>query len=373
MRRLVRFIVMLVIVGAIGAGVYFFIQYKNQMIAQVLQSRQVSVIQVGAVEAEQVSWQTTVPAIGTLRAGSGTDVTPSVAGVIEEIFFESGNTVEQGAPILRLDSDIQEANLAAAQANLDLAEANYNRTRSLEAGTVVSQATLDQNLYQMQAQQAQVAALNAEIDKKTVRAPFSGRLGIRQVDLGQYIQPGTAIVNLQDLTTLNVEFSVTQRDIDEVVPGRPIRVTTDAWVGETFVGEVTSTEPRVDPGSGQVTVEGNVPNENERLLPGMFVNVEIELADSREVTVVPEEAVSYNLYGDYIYVVRPKEGDQEHPTVQRVTVKAGPRRDGNVVIEEGVAPGDLVVTSGQLKLSNGTAVEVTEGAIPDPDVENSRY
>lgn len=373
MRRLIRFIVMLVIVGAIGAGVYFFIQFKDQKIAEYLQSQRVSVIQIAAVEAVQETWETTVPAIGTLRAGNGVDVTPSVSGVVEEIAFQSGDTVAQGDVLARLDSDIQEANLKAAQADLDLAIANYERTSSLEAGTVVSQATLDQNLYQRNAKEAQVASLQAEIDKKTIRAPFSGRLGIRQVDIGQFVQPGTTIVNLQDLSQLNVEFSVSQKDIDEVQPGKKIRVTTDAQPDQVFEGEVTSSEPQVDSGTGLVKVEGTLPNPDQVLLPGMFVNVEIDLADERTVVVVPEEAVSYNLYGDYVYVVQPKEEGAEHPTVQRVNVEAGERRDGNVVLSSGVSAGDTVVTSGQLKLSNGTAVEVVDGAIPDPAVEESNY
>lgn len=371
--RFGRLLIMLIVVGAVGAGIYFFVQFKNQMIAQFLQSRQVSVIQVGAVEAKQETWHTTVPAIGTLRAGNGVDVTPSVAGVIEEIAFESGGQVEKGEELVILDSGIERANLQAAQANLDLAEANFNRTSSLEAGAVVSQATLDQNRFQRDARQAEVASLQAQIDKKTVRAPFSGTLGIRQVDIGQYIQPGTTIVNLQDLSQVNVEFTVSQRDIGEVEPGRVIRVTTDAHPGRVFEGQVTSREPQVDPGTGLVRVEGRLPNPETVLLPGMFVNVEIDLADERAVTVVPEEAISYNLYGDFVYVVRPKEGDAEHPTVQRVVVQAGERRGGNVVIEEGVEAGQTVVTSGQLKLSNGTQVEVTEGALPDPDLEASKY
>ncbi len=371
--RLGRLLIMLIIVGLIGAGVYFFIQFKNQKIAEYLQSRRVSVIQVGAVKAEEQTWRTTVPAVGTLRAGNGVDVTPSVAGVVEEILFQSGDKVKEGDVLVRLDSDIQEANLKAAQANLDLAEANFKRTSSLKAGAVVSQATLDENKFQRNAQAAQVASLQAEIDKKTVHAPFSGQLGIRQVDLGAYVQPGTAIVNLQDLSQLSVEFSVGQRNIDEITPGRPIRVTADAQPGQVFKGKVTSREPKVDPGTGLVKVEGNVPNPDELLLPGMFVNVEIELADERKVVVIPNEAVSYNLYGDYVYVVVPKEGDAEHPTVKRVTVETGQRRDGNVVITKGVEAGDTVVTSGQLKLSNGTAVEITEGGIPAPDVEKSKY
>ena len=373
MRRVIRLVVMLAVVGLIGAGVYFFIQYKNEMIGQYLQSQAVSVIQVGATEATEESWQTTVPAIGTLRATNGVDVTPSVAGVVEEISFESGAEVQEGDVLLRLDSQIEQGNLAAAQANLDLATATYNRTKSLEAGAVVSQATLDQNNFQMQAQAAQVAALQAQIDKKTVRAPFSGTLGIRQIDIGQYVQPGNTLVNLQDLTNLSVEFSVSQRDIGEVEPGRKIRVQADAQPGRTFAGEVTSREVQVDPATGLVKVEGTIPNPDALLLPGMFVNVEIDLADERKVVVVPSESISYNLYGDFVYVVRPKEEGAEHPTVQRVVVKLGERRDGDVAIVEGVEAGQQVVTAGQLKLSNGTAVEITGGALEQPDVANSKY
>jgi membrane fusion protein (multidrug efflux system) len=368
-----RMAVMLVGAGVVFGGVYGFIQFKNTKIAEFFANMPKPVVTVTAAEAKQETWNTTVPAVGTLRALNGVNVTPSVPGQVQEILFKSGEAVTAGQVLVKLDSDIEEANRNAIQADAELAEANYKRVSALPEGSVVSQARIDENLFAMRAAKARVASLDAQIAKKSISAPFDGVLGIKQVDLGQYLQPGDTIVNLQNLTTLRVEFSVGQRDIGEVVPGRKIRVYADAAPDKVFQGEVTSLEPRVDRATGQIGVEGTLPNPEQILRPGMFVNVEIELADERTVTVVPQEAVSYNLYGDYVYIIEPAKEGADHPTVNRTVVQASVRRDGKVVIEKGVSPGQKVVTSGQLKLSNGSQVEVSDTPLPAPDVNKSNY
>lgn len=371
--RWVRMLVMLLIAGVIFGGVYGFIMFRNKMIGEFFANMPKPVISVSTAPAATDRWHTTVPAIGTLRAVNGVDVTPYVGGVVQSISFESGQAVKEGDVLVKLDSEIEEANLRAAEANFSLSEANYKRIASLAPGSTVSQANIDERLYQMESQRAQVAALQAQIDKKTVYAPFDGVLGIRQIDLGEYIQPGTAIVNLQNLDTLLVDFSVGQRDLVQVVPGRAIRVTSDAAPGKTFDGKITSLEPRVDPATGLIRVEGSIPNPDGALRPGMFANVAVDLADERDVVIVPSSAISYNLYGDFVYVVEPPADGAEHPTVKRVVVRVGDRRGDQVVIEEGVSASDTVVTAGQLKLSPGMQISVSAEPMPQPDVTAQPY
>lgn len=368
-----RLILMLLFVGLVFGGVYGFILFRNQMIADFFANQPRPVIAVTATEAVSERWHTTVPAIGTLRAVNGVNVTPAVGGVVQEISFQSGQRVSQGDPLVQLDADIEEANLAAAQARFQFARANQERVGQLAPGSTVSQARIDEVRFELETQEAQVAALQAQIDKKTVRAPFDGIVGIRQIDIGEYVQPGTAIVNLQDLSTLLVDFSVGQRDLAVVSAGRPIQIRADADPDAVFEGTVTSIEPRVDPATGLVAVEGSLPNPNGVLRPGMFVNVEVGLADARDVVVVPQTSISFNLYGDYVYVVDPPAEGAEHPTVRRVVVRTGERRDGNVVIQEGVAAGETVVTSGQLRLSNGAQIDVTGAELERPPVTDQPY
>lgn len=368
-----RMTVMLAGSAVVFGGVYGLILYKNYAIAQYFANQPKPVVNVTAAEARKENWTSTVPAVGTLRAGKGVDVTSSVAGVVQEILFKSGDVVKAGQPLVRLDSDVDEANLKAAEAELGLARSDYERSAGLTPRQVISQATLDQRLYDMRAKEAHVAALKAQIAKKTITAPFDGRIGIAKVDVGQYLDPGTPIVTLQNLETLKVEFGVTQRDIALISPGSTIRVTADAFPGKVFEGTVTSLEPRVDPATGLVKVEGTLPNPQSELLAGMFVNVEVELDQTKERVVVPSSAVSYNLYGDFVFVIeQPKEG-QEHPTVRRAMVETGERRGADVAILKGVEPGDLVVTSGQLKLQNGMQVAVDNEPLPQPAVAAQNY
>lgn len=371
--RLKRMIIMLVGAGIVFGGIYAFIQYKNAAIADFFANQPTPVITVTAAEAKEETWNTTIPTVGRLRAANGVDVTASVSGVVQEIMFRSGDRVTAGEALVRLDSDVEKANLDAAKAEYELAQANYDRIKSLPEGSVVSRATVEQNLYQAEAAAAQVASLQAAIEKKTIRAPFDGVLGIRQVDIGQYIQPGDPLVNLQDLSNMLADFSVGQRDLAEVEPGRKITATTDARPGQVYEGVVSSVEPRVDPATGLIGVEASLPNPEGDLAAGVFINVEVDLADERKVVSLPSSAISYNLYGDYVYVVQPAAEGEENPTVSRVVVQVGERRDARVSIAEGVEAGQTVVTSGQLKLSNGTPVNVSDEPLPRPEVTEQPY
>lgn len=351
-----RMLIMLGVSLVVFGGVLGFVQFRNQMIKQYFATMPKPVVAVTVEPAATEQWRDFVPAVGTLTAVNGVNIAASTSGLVKEIAFQSGQAVKKGQLLLRLDSDVEQGELRSAMADADLARLQANRQRALVKSDAVSQAALDKAEAELKVKEAKVASLRATIDKKAVYAPFDGVLGVRQVDLGQYVQPGQAIVNLQDLSTMLADFSVSQRDLAMVSPGQPIRMTTDAWAGREFAGQVAAVEPQVDSKTGMVLVQGRFPNADGALRPGMFAKVEIDRPATAQVVTVPVSAVSYNLHGDAVFVVR--DGANGGKEALRAVVQLGERRDGRVVVRQGVNVGDLVVTSGQLKLENGSSVEI---------------
>jgi len=350
-----RMIIMLAVSGVVFGGVFGFVQIKNKMIKDYFANMPKPVITVTAQPAAAEQWQQTVPAVGTLQAVNGVDISASVAGLVKEIAFESGQSVKKGQLLLRLDSDVEQSDLRSALADADLARVSANRQRALVRTDAVSQAAVDKAEAELKVKEARVAGIRATIEKKAVFAPFDGVLGVRKVDLGQYVQPGQAIVNLQDLSVMLADFTVSQKDLAAVQVGAALRMTTDAWPGRVFEGTVAAVEPKVDEKTGMVMVQGRFPNADGSLRPGMFARIEVLRPVLAQVITVPVSAVSYNLHGDSVFVV--KDGPQGKEAV-RTFVQLGDRRDGKVVVLSGLAAGDLVVTSGQVKLDTGSLVEI---------------
>ncbi len=371
--RLKRVIILLVILAVIFGGIFVFIQYKNKMIGKFLASRAHPVIAVTAERVQPETWKGTVPTVGSLRAINGVDLSPEVAGVVQAIDFEAGQVVKKGDTLLQLDADIEISNRNSALAQLKLLQDQLERTSKLVVGQSVSQQALNQIRFQMEAQQAAVNSHDAQIAKKTITAPFDGHIGIKKIDLGQYLQAGTPVATLQDTSSLKVEFSVGQKLLPQLAKGQAISVTADARPGVTLNGKLTAFDPRVDPATGLIPCEGLIGNPKVTLLPGMFVDVTLETSQPQHVLTVSQAAVSYNLFGDYVYVVKPPENGAEHPTVQQVQVTLGERRNASVVVLKGLSKGQEVVTSGQLKLSNGTPVKVQEQPLPTPNVAETNY
>ncbi len=249
---------------------------------------------------------------------------------------------------------------ARAEAELALARTSFDRSAVLQRSNTVSVSALERAESELKVRQARVAALHAQIGKKSITAPFDGVVGLRRVDLGQYLQPGQVIVNLQDLSMMLCDFTVSQKDLPALAVGQGVRMSADAWPGEGFEGTIAAIEPQVDAKTGMVAVQASFANPDRRLRPGMFARVEIERPAAGKVVTVPASAVSYNLHGDSVFVVREVNGTK---SVERAVVKLGDRRDGMVVIRQGIKPGDLVVTSGQVKLENGSLVQI---AADDP-------
>lgn len=354
--RVKRILIMLVFAGLLFGGVFGFVEFRNRMIAQFFASQPAPVVPVTAEPARLDHWQQLVPAVGTLRAVNGVDVAASTAGLVQSIAFQSGQRVAAGQLLVKLDADVELAQLRQAQAQLELARTSVSRARTLARSNNVPEAALDKAESELKVADAQVAALKAQIDKKSIVAPFDGVLGVRKVDVGQYLQPGAPIVTLQDLSVMLADFSISQKDLAQVAVGQTVSLTTDAWPGRRFAGVVSAIDPLVEAKSGMVRVQARLPNPDGALRPGMFAKVEVAQPARRKVVTVPQSAIAYNLYGDSVFVV--EEGPEGGKTVARAMVDLGERRDGRVVVLNGIEPGRLVVTSGQMKLENGTRVTV---------------
>ncbi len=355
-----RIIIMLVGSAVVFGGVFGFVSFRNTMIKQYFATMPKPVVAVTIATASLEEWRSTVPAVGTLQAVNGVDISGSMAGLVKDIGFQSGQEVKRGQVLVRLDVDVEMGDLRSAEAELALARTSYDRNVALLRSNTVSVAALEKTEAELKVRQAKVAGLHAQIAKKSVAAPFDGVLGVRKIDLGQYVQPGQVVVNVQDLSLMLCDFTVSQKDLSAVMVGQPVRMTTDAWPDKAFDGTIAAIEPLVDAKTGMVTVQAKFPNTTRQLRPGMFSKIEIDRPAMEKVITVPVSAVSYNLHGDAVFVVR--DGDKGK-MVERAVVQLGDRRDGLVVVKQGVKPGDLVVTSGQVKLENGSLVQI---AADDP-------
>jgi membrane fusion protein (multidrug efflux system) len=358
-------LVVLLLAAITGSNIYFGMKKGKQMALAF--SAPASVATATATSTE---WQAHTQAVGSLRAAKGADLAPQASGVVDRISFESGNDVKKGEVLLRLRPNDDPAKLAQLQAAAVLADLTLKRDQAQLAAQAISQATVDTDVSNLKSANAQVAAQQALMEEKIVRAPFAGRLGIRQIDEGQYLTAGTTVVTLQALDPIYVDFYVPQQMLAALKKGDAVTASVDAYPGAKFAGTVSSINSKVDTASRNVQVRASLPNADRRLVPGMYATVLINNGPARSLVTVPQTAISYNPYGDVVYVVE-KGGndDQGHPklTVQQHFVKVGPTRGDQVAIESGVAAGDVVVTQGQMKLRNGAPVAINNSTTPTND------
>ena len=361
-----RMLIMLVLVGALAGGLYWFQNFKTKMIAKALSDYAAAPQTVSATEAGYQEWQPRLRAIGTLRASQGVDVTPSVPGVVEEISFESGQDVEAGALLVRLALNDSTSRLKQLEAAAELANSNYQRNLRQFREKIVSQASLDADASNVKSAQAEVAAQQALIDQKTVRAPFAGRLGIRQVDKGQYLNPGTAIVSLQAIDPMFVDFLLPQQALGEIAVGQPVKVAVDAFSDQTFSGKIVAINARVDTATRNIQVRASLSNPGRKLLPGMYATVDIATGAPKRLLTLPVTAITYNAYGNTVFVVEDGKDAEGKPVkkVKQTFVKTGETRGDQVAVLDGVEEKQTIVTAGQLKLTNGTAVVVDNTVQP---------
>jgi len=361
-----RMIIMLAAVGVLFGGLFGFKAFLGGVIKKSISAQGIPPQTVSTAKAQFTEWQGEFQAVGTLRAVRGADLAPEVSGVITAIHFQSGQAVQAGTPLVQLNAESDVARLHSLGANADLAEVNYERNRKQLEFQGVSQAVVDADAANLKNAKAQFAEQQALVNKKLVRAPFDGRLGIRAVDVGQYVNAGTKLVTLQALDPVYVDFYAPQKSLGRIAVGQKIILKTDAFQGQQFPGEVSSIDPKVDPATRNVQVRATVRNTKRSLLPGMFATVVITSGGPQRFLTLPQTAVSYNPFGDTVFVVEESKGkdDKVALTAQQKFVTTGEARGDQVAILSGIKEGDTVVTAGQIKLRSGFPVIINNSIQP---------
>ena len=365
-----RMVIMLLAVAVVLGGVFGFQVFKGMMIKKFMAQMASPPQTVSATKAGYDEWQPKLEAVGSLRAVKGADLSLEVAGVVDAISFNSGDDVEEGAFLLKLRAEDDIAKLDSLKATAELSAINYERDQKQFRIQAVSQATIDSDAANLKNAKAQVAQQQAILDKKTLKAPFAGHLGIRAVDIGQFLNAGTAIVTLQALDPIYMDFFVPQQAIAQIKMGQTVTVKIDAYADRTFAGEISAINPRVDASSRNVQVRASLKNADHKLLPGMYATVEIPTGAPQNYITLPQTAITYSPFGDTVYVVDQKGADAkgEPQQIARQTfVTTGATRGDQVAILKGVGDGDTVVTAGQIKLHNGSIVMIDNAIKPTAD------
>ena len=361
-----RMLLMLAAVAALLTGLGF-LKFRQIQSAVQAASFQPPPQAVTTTVVKSEEWPSTLSVIGSVQAVQGVTVSADLPGTVAKINFESGGTVHKGDVLVELDTREERSELAALEAQRDLAQVNFKRTNELVNEGVISRMQYDQAIADQRATEAKVAETRATIERKTIRAPFSGVLGIRKVNLGQYLAAGNPIVPLQSLNPVYVNFGVPQQTANKVKVGRVLRITTDELPGRVFTGRVTALDSIVDESTRNIQMQATLPNPGEKLRPGVFVNVEAEVGVKQDVIPLPASAINYAPYGDSVFVVTdmkdPKGNTYRGVRQQFVKVQGG--RGDQVAVISGLNPGDEVVTSGGFKLRNGAAVQINNKVQPE--------
>lgn len=387
-----RMIIMLIIAAVLIGGMVWFQQFKGTMIAKAIKGMSNPPQTVSTIVAQESSWQPTVEALGNLRASQQASLSPQIAGVVTAIHFRSGEKVRKGQVLAQISDAPQRAQLAQLQAQvgqlqaqLNLAQITLKRDEAQLKVQAISQAVVDTDRANVISVQAQLKALAEQINAQkavlaqaTVTAPFSGVLGIRQVNLGQYLAPGTAVVTLQALDPMDIDFTVPQNQIDLVHVGMKAELTTNAAAGKTFEAKVIAVEPQINTATRNLTVRARIPNSKGELLPGVFATIRLTDGAPHNYITLPNAAVAYNPYGATVYLVKDEgkgaDGKPKLVAEQRF-ITTGLTRGDQVAVLSGLKAGETVVTAGQLKLRNGVPVLINNSVQPsdnpNPQVPNS--
>lgn len=374
-RMTVRMIVMLACAALIIGGFLWFQQFKAKMIHQALAAMANPPQAVSTVVAAEQDWQPQLQTVGSLRAVNGATLSLELGGIVAQINFQSGEDVKAGQVLLQLRDEDDVAKLDALKASAALAQINYDRDLRQFHAQAVSKAVVDSDDYNLRNARAQVDQQQALVDKKTLRAPFAGHLGIRQVDLGQYLNAGTAVVTLQALDPLYVDFTLPQQALGQIAIDQSVAARVDAFPGQDFPGKIIAINPQIDTDSRNVQVRASLGNPDRRLLPGMFATVSIEAGSPQRLVTLPQTAIAYNSYGSTVYLVQQTgtgADGQKQLSAKQTFVTTGATRGDQVAVLKGVQPGEVVVTAGQVKLHNGSPVminnkvQVTDNPHPTP-------
>lgn len=361
-----RMILMLLIVGLLFGAIFGFQAFKAKKIKEFMAGMKPPPVKVTAMKAELQDWQPRLEAVGSLRAVHGVDVTSEIEGLVREVRFASGDEARKGQLLVQLNADADAAQLRALEADAELARTVYERDKEQFTVQAVSQATLDADEADLKSKEARVDQQKAVVEKKAIRAPFAGRLGINAVNLGQYVNPGDKIVTLQSLDPIYADFTLPQQELARLNIGQTVTATTDTYPGRPFGGTITAINPKVDPETRNVQLEATIANPRHALLPGMYVSVTVEAGKPSPYLTLPQTAVTYNPYGESVYLVEESKGPDGKPllTARQTFVTLGETRGDQVAILTGITPGRMVVTSGQLKLKNGSVVIIDNTITP---------
>ncbi len=357
MRTASRFVIVIIFLGLVLGGIFGYKFYQFGQLKEKLSQPQPPV-QVSAVKAESEMWTPGIKAVGSVKAVNGIEVANEVPGVIKMINFESGDLVKQGDVLIYLDSATDEAALRTRKAEAQLTEQEFKRVSDLLPRRAVSQSQYDESKANLDAARARVNEAEAQLSKKVIRAPFDGTLGIRMVDLGEYIPTGTPIVEINMLDPIYVDFTLSEKNLPDVATGYPVQVTVAAVPGKTFDGSVSAVNTSVNPETRTVRIRATLSNKDSELRPGMFATIMTLQPSDNKVVTVPRTAISYNTYGDFAFVI--EKNDQGTQVAKRRAVTTGATRNGRVSIVSGLEAGETVISKALLRVRAGQPVEIQD-------------
>jgi membrane fusion protein, multidrug efflux system len=374
--RMVRwFIIVGVLLALLAGGLVWFNYFRGKMIAQFFANNKPPATSVSIAEAKSETIPNLLTAVGDLAAVHQVNVTSDLNGRITEIMFTAGSSVKEGTPLVQLFDGPEQGDLASFKAQATVAQISLDRAKQLAARQFGPQATVDQAQSAFDQANAGIAKTQAIISQKQVRAPFDGDLGVRKVEVGQYLTAGTQIVSLTDLSQLYANFTVTEKDSGALKVGQTVRIAVDAYPGRQFEGKISTIEPQIATDTRNIRVQATIANPERILKPGMFATTTVVLPDKPPVITIPETAVDYTLYGDSVYLLTEKKEDDGKTslTAVRTFVQTGNRIEGRAEILKGLKPGDRVVAVGQLKLQSGAAVTISPDPAPPIPAKPPRY
>jgi multidrug efflux system membrane fusion protein len=368
-RTFLWFVVVGLLLAVVLGGLYGFNRFREQAIATYFANNKPPPAHVSTADVKTEAIPRFATGIGSVIAVHQVTINPEVGGRVTKIFFEAGATVKAGDPLVQINDAPERGDLASYEAQARWAETTLQRSSQLAQRQFEARETVDQKQSQLDQARAMIIKTEALIAQKLIRAPFSGQLGTRQVEVGQYLNPGARIVTLTDLSTLYVNFTLPSQMRPQISVGQRVNVTADAFPGRTFSAEITTLEPQISADTRTMTIQATMANPDNALLPGMFVNAAVVLPPQPDVMVLPETAVDYTLYGDSVYVIREDGKDAKGVPIlkaMRTPIKTGARWGNNVAILDGIKPGDRVIAAGQVKVQNGAQVAISNSPAPQP-------
>lgn len=360
-------LIMLLLTGIVFGGILAWKMFTWHMMKQYFATMKAPAVAVSTLTADYQTWQPEIKASGSLNAKTGVDLSSEIAGIVKAVHFVSGAQVKAGDVLVELDNSVDLAHLHSLEATAQLAETVYKRDKALFAVHAISKAALEADAADLKSKTALVAEQNALVAKKTIHAPFDGRLSFSAIDLGAYVHPGDKMVSLQSLDPIYVDFYIPQQAITQVAIDQAISLTTDSYPGKIFSGKITTIDPKIDPSTRTVQVQATLSNADYQLLPGMFASVEITTGAPEQYLTLPQTAISYNPYGETVYIVKQNGKDAKGQPIliaEQHFVTLGQTRGDQVAILSGLTQGDSVITAGQLKLKNGSPIVINNTVLP---------